>query len=157
MNERKGLVEILRKIELLEKNFNELSELKDSAFKVFHYIPLNEMEEIFETSWRKLFSWNKKHEQDNVPMLEIQNYSEVRKFFAEVTSARINRKEFERALAKSCISIVECIERLKIQIAMEEEILNELYMDFVHSTGELEFIFESQKVKQLIMDKLLRL
>ena len=156
MANKTTFAESLRRVLLLEKTLNDLSQLRDEAFVVFNFVPLDEMNEIFETSWGKLFSWNRKHEHEDVPNLFIQNYSEVKGIFYDVTSARINRQEFADALTKSCEAVEKCIENVRSQLSEEEQKLHELYNEFTQSTGDFKFIFESPLVKQLIMDKLLK-
>lgn len=146
----------LQRVLLLEKTLNELSQLRDEAFVVFDYLPLEEMNGIFETSWRKLAAWNRNHEHENVPALWIQDYSDIQGIFCRVISASINREEFAKALDKSCKSVEECLEKLRSSLSEEEQKLHEIYNEFAQNTGDFKFIFENPIVKQLIMDKLLK-
>lgn len=100
MENKTAFAENLRRVLFLEKTLNELSQLRDEAFIVFDYPPLGEMNGIFEASWKELISWNRKHEHEDVPFLEIQGFSEVRGKFYDVTSAHINRKEFAEVLTE---------------------------------------------------------
>lgn len=156
MKNKATFAETLRRVLLLETSLNELSQLRDEAFIVFNYIPLDEMNGTFETSWKSLFSWNNKYEHENVPYLYLQSFSDVKAIFCRVTSAFINRDEFAEALADSCKAVEECIEKIRSQLSEEEQKLNELYNEFTQSTGDLKFIFEELRVKELIMSKLLK-
>lgn len=156
MENKTTFAETLRRALFLEETLNELSKLRDEAFRVFYCPPLGKMNGIFEASWKELISWNRKHEHEDVPFLRIQDLSEVEGIFFNVTSARINRKEFEEALTESREAVEKCIEEMRSQLSKEEQKLDELYNEFVQSTGDFKFIFESSHVKQLIMDKLLK-
>lgn len=157
MADKATFAETLRRVLLLEKTLNDLSQLRDEAFVVFNYVPLEEMNVIFENSWKKLYYWNRQHERENVPHLHLQDYSKVKSIFDDVGRAHINRKEFFDALAESCKGIEDCIEKVRSQLAEEDQKLHELYNEFTQNTGDFKFIFESPLVKQLIMDKLLKL
>ena len=156
MTDKTTFAGTLQRVLLLEGTLNELSQLRDEAFVVFNNIPLDHMNRIFETSWEKLFFWQRKHNGKNLPNLIIQDYSKVREIFVNVTDGRINRKEFADALAQSRVAVEECIEKIRLQFSEEYQKLNKLYEEFAQSTGDFKFIFECPVVKELIMDKLLK-
>lgn len=156
MEDKATLAETLKRVRMLEEALNRLSELRDEAFFAFKNPSLNKMNEIFETSWKELFCWNLNHETDGVPHFYLQDYSTVQGNFLDVTDARKNRKEFADSLAESREAVEECIEKIRTKLSEEEKKLDELYNEFVQSTGDFKFIFESPIVKQLIIDKLLK-
>lgn len=156
MADKATLAETLRRVLLLEKALDDLSQIRDEAFTVFNNVPLDEMNGIFKDSWGKLFSWNSRHERENLYGLFIQDYEHVAATFCRLTSAYINRKEFKDALAESREAVEECIKKMQAELSEEDQKLHELYNEFVQSTGDFKFIFESPIVKQLIMDKLLK-
>ena len=114
------------------------------------------MNEILETSWKELSRWNRNHKDDGVPHLNIRYFSTIGISFQDVTTARKNREEFRESLTESCETVEKCIEEIRIKLSEEEKKLDELYNEFVQSTGDLKSIFESPIVKQLIIDKLLK-
>ena len=50
MKNKNTFAETLRRVLLLETALNDLSQLRDEAIVVLNYIPLDQMNEIFETS-----------------------------------------------------------------------------------------------------------
>lgn len=149
-------VEALRSSLELENALNELVEIRDEAFNVFNNIPLGDLNRIFETYWKELFKWNQKHEYENLPRLFLQDIEEVQEIFEKVTTAYINRKEFEEALTQTCQNIEACITKMRLLLSAKNKELDCLYNEFAQSTGELRFIFEAYNVKKLIMNKLLK-
>ena len=81
----------------------------------------------------------------------------MKRIVFELTTARINRKEFAEQLAPIREKVNDAIEKLKSMLEEEEGKLNELYNEFTQTTGDFKFIFESPAVKKLIMDDLLKL
>ena len=154
MADKATLSETLREVLLLEKTLDELSQLREEAFVVFDQAPLDEMNEVFKTSWSRLCSWNGRHE--NLPALYIQSYCEIEKIFINVTRAFINRQEFKDALSSSREAVEKYIETIRSQLSEEEQKLQTLYNEFSQNAGDFKFIFESPLVKQLIIDKLLK-
>lgn len=80
----------------------------------------------------------------------------MQNLFNQLINANINRKEFSDALAKSCENIEKYIKELEEEISKEQEKLNTLYDEFAKKTGEYSFIFEEEKIKNLIISKLLQ-
>lgn len=155
MKNKATVSETLREILLLEGFLKDLTHLYDEASTAFDpLLPLNEMNGIFESSWKKLTSWNRTHEK--APHIYMQGFNEIQGIFCDVTSARINRDEFKSALTKSCEAIEEGIKKIQTELSEKEKQLDELYTEFAQDTGELKFIFEEESVKKLIMSKLLK-
>lgn len=155
MKDKATVSETLREILLLEGYLKEVTQLYDEAYTVFDpLIPLNEMNGIFESSWKKLIVWNNKHEK--LVYFSMQGFNEIQGIFSNVISARINRDEFKEALTKSCEAIEEGIKNMQSKLSEKETQLDELYAEFAQDTGELKFIFEEEAVKKLIMSKLLK-
>ena len=155
MKKKATVSETLREILLLEGFLKEITQLRDEAFSVFDPLrPLDEMNGILESSWKKLDAWNRTHEK--APHFYMQGYNEIRGIFCSVTSASINRDEFKKALTKSCEAIEEGIKKIQSKLSEEEKQLDELYKEFAQDTGDLKFIFEEESVKKLIMSKLLK-
>lgn len=145
----------LRRVLLLEETYEELEQISEYAFSVFtDYCSLKEMERVKENAWKKLFYWNRNHE--NVPSLFIQNYVEVERVFSEVERAIKNRKEFEAALAPSRKAVEEALRLLEAELLEEKTKLNKLYDEFAESSGDFKFIFKEEKIKQLIMNGLMK-
>lgn len=155
MKNKATVSETLREIMSLESSLKELTQLRDEAFSVFDPLsPLKDLNEIFESSWRKLISLSRSRKE--IPCFYMQDYSEVCRIFFDVTQARINRVEFKELLAKSCESIEEAIRKIQSKLSEEEEKLDQLYKEFAHNTGVFKFIFEEERVKKLIINKLLK-
>ena len=155
MKKKATVSETLREILLLEGFLKEITQLSDEAFSAFDPLrPLDEMNGILESSWKKLDAWNRTHEK--APHFYMQGYNEIRGIFCSVTSASINRDEFKKALTESCEAIEEGIKKIQSKLSEEEKQLDELYKEFAQDTGDLKFIFEEESVKKLIMSKLLK-
>lgn len=155
MENKATVSETLRRILLLNNSLQDLIQFKNEAFTVFdQFLPLDKMNEIFESSWTELINWDRTHEE--APNLYMQDYNEIRGIFCSVTLAHINRDEFEKALAKSCEAIEKCTQKIQAELSAEEKKLDELYTKFTQNAGDLKFIFENESVKNLIIDKLLK-
>ncbi len=155
MKNKATVSETLREIVLLEGFLKELAQLSNEAFSVFDPLrPLDEMNGIFESSWKKLTNWNRTREK--APHFYMQGYNEIQEIFCSLTSARINRDEFKEALTKSCEAIEEGIKKIQSKLSEEEKKLDELYNEFAQDTGDLKFIFEEESVKKTIISKLLK-
>ena len=155
-----SFAETLRRVMFFEESLNELSLLRDEAFRIFDLVSLEEVNQIFKTAWEKLFSWDRNTAHQGLPKLllwEYRDYPEVKRIVFELTTARINRKEFAEQLAPIREKVNDAIEKLKSMLEEEEGKLNELYNEFTQTTGDFKFIFESPAVKKLIMDDLLKL
>lgn len=160
MKDNKSFAETLRRVMFFENSLDELYLLRDEAFRIFHLVPLEEVSQIFKTAWEKLFSWDRNTAHQGLPKLllwEYRDYPEVKRIVFELTTARINRKEFAEQLAPIREKVNDAIEKLKSMLEEEEGKLNELYNEFTQTTGDFKFIFESPAVKKLIMDDLLKL
>ena len=160
MKDNKSFAETLRRVMFFENSLDELYLLRDEAFRIFHLVPLEEVSQIFKTAWEKLFSWDRNTAHQGLPKLllwEYRDYPEVKRIVFELTTARINRKEFAEQLAPIREKVNDATEKLKSMLEEEEGKLNELYNEFTQTTGDFKFIFESPAVKKLIMDDLLKL
>ena len=160
MKDNNSFAETLRRVIFFENSLDELYLLRDEAFRIFHLVPLEEVSQIFKTAWEKLFSWDRNTAHQGLPKLllwEYRDYPEVKRIVFELTTARINRKEFAEQLAPIREKVNDAIEKLKSMLEEEEGKLNELYNEFTQTTGDFKFIFESPAVKKLIMDDLLKL
>ena len=160
MKDNKSFAETLRRVMFFENSLDELYLLRDEAFRIFHLVPLEEVSQIFKTAWEKLFSWDRNTAHQGLPKLllwEYRDYPEVKRIVFELTTARINRKEFAEQLAPIREKVNDAIEKLKSMLEEEEGKLNELYNEFTQTTGDFKFIFESPAVKKLIMADLLKL
>lgn len=154
-----SFAETLRRVMFFENSLDELYLLRDEAFRIFHLVPLEEVSQIFKTAWEKLFSWDRNTAHQGLPKLllwEYRDYPEVKRIVFELTTARINRKEFAEQLAPIREKVENAIEKLQSLLDEEESKLNELYNEFTQTTGDFKFIFESPAVKKLIMDDLLK-
>lgn len=148
--------ETLREIILLEDSVKELTQLRDEAFSVFDPLyPLKDFIKILESSWRKLINLGG-GTYKKIPYFCMHDYGEIRGIFYDVTQARINRIEFKELLSKSCESIEEAIRKIQSKLSEEEEKLDQLYKEFAQNTGDFQFIFEEEHVKNLIINKLLK-
>ena len=159
MKDNNSFAETLRRVMFFENSLDELYLLRDEAFRIFHLVPLEEVSQIFKTAWEKLFSWDRNTAHQGLPKLllwEYRDYPEVKRIVFELTTARINRKEFAEQLAPIREKVNDAIEKLKSMLEEEEGKLNELYNEFTQTTGDFKFIFESPAVKKLIMDDLLK-
>ena len=159
MKDNKSFAETLRRVMFFENSLDELYLLRDEAFRIFHLVPLEEVSQIFKTAWEKLFSWDRNTAHQGLPKLllwEYRDYPEVKRIVFELTTARINRKEFAEQLAPIREKVENAIEKLQSLLDEEESKLNELYNEFTQTTGDFKFIFESPAVKKLIMDDLLK-
>ena len=157
MENKKTVAETLRRILVLEKALNDITEISDNAFKVFSNLcSRSKMERIFNSSWQSLFNWNDLNRAEIIPYLHLQDYHTVEHAFLKVESACINREEFSNALAESRESVARHIEQIKSILSKEKKKLEKLYNEFAESTGSLKFIFEEPQVKQLILDNLLK-
>lgn len=155
MKNKATFSETLREIVLLEGFLKDLTHLYDEASTAFNpHIPLNEITGIFESSWKKLTSWNSTHKETT--HIYMQEFNEIQRIFYDVTRALINRDEFKAALTESCEAIEEGIKKIQTELSEKEKQLDELYTEFAQDTGELKFIFEEKCVKKLIMSKLLK-
>ena len=160
MKDNNSFAETLQRVMFFENSLDELYLLRDEAFRIFHLVPLEEVSQIFKTAWEKLFSWDRNTAHQGLPKLllwEYRDYPEVKRIVFELTTARINRKEFAEQLAPIREKVNDAIEKLKSMLEEEEGKLNELYNEFTQTTGDFKFIFESPAVKKLIMDDLLKL
>ena len=160
MKDNNSFAETLRRVIFFENSLDELYLLRDEAFRIFHLVPLEEVSQIFKTAWEKLFSWDRNTAHQGLPKLllwEYRDYPEVKRIVFELTTARINRKEFAEQLAPIREKVENAIEKLQSLLDEEESKLNELYNEFTQTTGDFKFIFESPAVKKLIMDDLLKL
>lgn len=147
------ILETLNKKQLLETDLKELIQLNDAAQKVFNnWFSLSKMNDVLETAWKRLSMWNYRH--DN--KIFIQGFDEIQQLFFNVTTARINRDEFKAALTGSCDSIEKAIQEIQAKIFEEEKKVEQLYNDFVQTTGEFKFIFENEQIKHLILCNLLK-
>lgn len=154
-----SFAETLRRVMFFEESLNELSLLRDEAFRIFDLVSLEEVNQIFNTAWEKLFSWDRTTAHQGLPKLllwEYREYPDVKRIVFELTTARINRKEFAEQLAPIREKVENAIEKLQSLLDEEESKLNELYNEFTQTTGDFKFIFESPAVKKLIMDDLLK-
>ena len=159
MKDNNSFAETLRRVVFFEDALEELSLLRDDAFRIFDLVPLDEVIRIFNDSWEKLFSWDRRTAHQGLPKLllwEYREYPNVKRTIFSLTSANINRKEFKEELAPICEKVDDAIEKLKSTLAQEEEKLDELYKEFAQTTGDFKFIFESPVVKRLIMNDLLK-
>ena len=159
MKDNNSFAETLRRVMFFENSLDELYLLRDEAFRIFHLVPLEEVSQIFKTAWEKLFSWDRNTAHQGLPKLllwEYRDYLEMKRIVFELTTARINRKEFAEQLAPIREKVNDAIEKLKSMLEEEEGKLNELYNEFTQTTGDFKFIFESPAVKKLIMDDLLK-
>lgn len=156
MQKKATVSETLRRIFMIKGWLEELTELRDKAFAVFDSCTsITEMDEICKSSWKKLCSWNIRH--DNAPRIRMQLYTDVEHFFFQVTRAWISRDDFKKLLDKSCEAIEECIKKIQTELSEEEKKLDELYKEFALTTGNLKFIFEEDSVKELIIEKFLKM
>ena len=154
-----SFAETLRRVMFFEESLDELSLLRDEAFRIFDLVSLEEVNQIFNTAWEKLFSWFRTTAHQGLPKLllwEYREYPDVKRIVFELTTARINRKEFAEQLAPIREKVENAIEKLQSLLDEEESKLNELYNEFTQTTGDFKFIFESPAVKKLIMDDLLK-
>ena len=154
MNDKNTVLEILKNISFWEEALNDISALADDAFLVFEpTFPLNEMNEKFENSWKKLINRRTK---SKVPYFSMQAFSEIESAFYKVTHAVINRDEFSEALSESRTTIEKCLANMQKELSSEQKKLDELYDEFAKNANEFKFIFKEEKIKQLIMDKFLK-
>lgn len=148
-----NILTIAQKITSLETALNEICELKNDAFTVFCFHSLHSIKDTFETSWNEILDWNKKH--SSLPRLSL-DYAKIIRAFEDVADAHINRDEFESALKESCEKIEQYIEGLQRLLCSKKETLNKRYDEFAQTTGNYEFIFKEDAIKQLIINNLLK-
>lgn len=159
MESKNSFVETLRRVIFFEESLDELSLISDEAFRIFDFVSLEEVKQIFDNAWEKLFAWDRKTAHQGLPKLllwEYRDYPDVKRIVFELTTARINRKEFAEKLAPVREKVENAIEKLQILLKEEKEKLEKIYNEFTQTTGDFKFIFESPVIKKMIMDDLLK-
>lgn len=158
MQNNQTVSETVRKLKLLKEDLEAIIKLKNSAFEVFSCdFKFKDVNSLFNISWAwiQLCSWNNSH--DTTPYLAIKDLSEIYSDFYDLTVATIDERELRDALEESRKNIEICIKKIEIEIDEENKQLDELYNKFVENTHEFKFLFQEEQIKQLIMDKLLKL
>lgn len=142
-----------RRIAELEDALNEFTLLKEGAFKIFD---APSIKEIWEEYWKKIFKWNNAHLEKRLPYL-YANIGDVVQFYYNVLNDYIDRKEFAERFEKICETIESYIKELQALLEVEKQKLDELYDEFVQGSGDLRDVFETPDVRNLILNRFLKM
>ena len=153
MKIRHEFLKIALKKAQLQDARNEFENLKEGAFKIFDASSIEEIEEIWETYWKRILMWNiMQGAKYNLPFLSIDS-SDLNEAYVRV--GYFTRTELMERFEKAREVINRYIEMLDEKIGIEEEKMKELYDEFAGNTGALSEIFENPGIRSLILNVLL--
>ena len=157
MENKLNLLKTLQKLDLLNKTLSEVCQLADNADRVFsNRSSLKTIRELFDSSWKKLLDYEVRC--SGLPYhIHMQSYDEIKRAFLNVSDATIDRKTFKEILKPSSKAIDDFINLVKEEVDRTENELSVIYDEFVkESSTELKFIFNEPRVKEIIINELLK-
>lgn len=157
MENKPNLLETLKHLDFLNKTLSEVCELADKADMVFsNRSSLKTISELFDSTWKKLLDFEVRC--SGIPYdIKMQPYDEINIAFLNVSDATIDRKTFKKILEPSSKAIDDFLNLVKEEIDRTENELSVIYDEFVkESSTELKFIFNEPRVKEIIINELLK-
>lgn len=157
MENKLNLLKTLQHLDFLNKTLSEVCELADKADMVFSKrSSLKTIRELFDSSWKKLLDYEVRC--SGIPSgIDMQAYDVINRAFLNVSDATIDRKTFEEILKPSSKAIDDFINLVKEEIDRTENELSIIYDEFVKdSSTDLKFIFKEPRVKEIILNELLK-
>ena len=157
MENKLNLLKTLQHLDILSKTLSEVCELADKADMVFSKrSSLKTIRELFDSSWKKLLDYEVRC--SGIPScIDMQAYDVINSAFLNESDATIDRKTFKEILKPSFNAIDNFITLVKEEIDRTENELSVIYDKFVRdSSTDLKFIFNEPRVKEIIINELLK-
>ena len=145
---------IVREKEIVERDLKKMNNLKSEAFKVFDSnASLESMKKSVEDggAWYQILDWYY-DASEHSGCFSFRHPDSIRKSFAKLSFAIIDRKKFAEELSEAREDIVSYIDTLVKVLEELNQKLDIAYYEFVQNeTGEYKWIFEQPFMKEILL------